>query len=79
MVIDVAAIERSLQRRRILEELISTEEGYIGDVRFLMNVSDWRVLLERDLADLLPGLHYHSSVSTDPITSPSIFYQPQLE
>ncbi|KAG7132266.1 hypothetical protein HYQ45_009287 [Verticillium longisporum] len=32
------ATERSLQRRRILEELISTEEGYIGDVRFLMNV-----------------------------------------
>ncbi|RDA88021.1 hypothetical protein CP532_3402, partial [Ophiocordyceps camponoti-leonardi (nom. inval.)] len=37
-VIDVAAVERSMQRRRILEELISTEEGYIGDVRFLMNV-----------------------------------------
>ncbi|PNH64059.1 hypothetical protein VD0001_g8964 [Verticillium dahliae] len=35
---DPAATERSLQRRRILEELISTEEGYIGDVRFLMNV-----------------------------------------
>ncbi|TDZ23565.1 T-lymphoma invasion and metastasis-inducing protein 1 [Colletotrichum orbiculare MAFF 240422] len=27
-----------MQRRRILEELISTEESYIGDVRFLMNV-----------------------------------------
>lgn len=37
-VLDKAAVERSLQRRRILEELISTEEGYIGDVRFLMNV-----------------------------------------
>ncbi|KAM4059431.1 rhoGEF domain-containing protein [Hirsutella rhossiliensis] len=37
-VIDAAATERALQRRRILEELISTEEGYIGDVRFLMNV-----------------------------------------
>ncbi|POR33075.1 Uncharacterized protein TPAR_06727 [Tolypocladium paradoxum] len=36
--IDAAATERSLQRRRILEELISTEEGYIGDIRFLMNV-----------------------------------------
>ncbi|KAK0657318.1 hypothetical protein B0T16DRAFT_57920 [Cercophora newfieldiana] len=35
---DPATIERSLQRRRILEELISTEESYIGDVRFLMNV-----------------------------------------
>ncbi|KAM0520172.1 hypothetical protein ACHAPE_003452 [Trichoderma viride] len=29
---DLAAIERSLQRRKVLEELISTEEGYIGDV-----------------------------------------------
>jgi hypothetical protein len=37
--VDSAAIERSLQRRRILEELITTEESYIGDIRFLMNVS----------------------------------------
>ncbi|RFU72294.1 round spore [Trichoderma arundinaceum] len=35
---DLASLERSLQRRRVLEELISTEEGYIGDIRFLMNV-----------------------------------------
>ncbi|KAH8130333.1 hypothetical protein FP744_10008965 [Trichoderma asperellum] len=35
---DLAVIERSLQRRKVLEELISTEEGYIGDIRFLMNV-----------------------------------------
>ncbi|KAF6840039.1 rho guanyl nucleotide exchange factor [Colletotrichum plurivorum] len=35
---DPMATERALQRRRILEELISTEEGYIGDIRFLMNV-----------------------------------------
>lgn len=37
-VVDAAITERSLQRRRILEELISTEESYIGDVRFLINV-----------------------------------------
>lgn len=37
--LDPAAADRSLQRRRILEELINTEEGYIRDVRFLMNVS----------------------------------------
>lgn len=36
--LDKEVLERSLQRRRILEELINTEEGYIGDVRFLMNV-----------------------------------------
>lgn len=35
---DTEVIERSLQRRRILEELLRTEESYIGDVRFLMNV-----------------------------------------
>ncbi|KAK4230517.1 hypothetical protein QBC38DRAFT_507374 [Podospora fimiseda] len=38
MILDPAVMERSLQRRRILEELITTEESYIGDVRFLMNV-----------------------------------------
>lgn len=37
--VDLATIERSLNRRRVIEELIRTEEGYIGDVRFLMNVS----------------------------------------
>jgi hypothetical protein len=36
--LDPGVSERALQRRRILEELISTEESYIGDVRFLMNV-----------------------------------------
>ena len=36
---DKAGISRSIQRRSILEELIATEENYIGDVRFLINVS----------------------------------------
>ncbi|KAI5866921.1 Dbl homology domain-containing protein [Durotheca rogersii] len=35
---DTGVTERLLQRRHILEELINTEEGYIGDVKFLMNV-----------------------------------------
>ncbi|KAI2468086.1 Dbl homology domain-containing protein [Annulohypoxylon bovei var. microspora] len=35
---DPGVIERLLQRRRILEEMINTEESYIGDVKFLMNV-----------------------------------------
>lgn len=67
-VLDKATVERSLQRRRILEELISTEEGYIGDVRFLMNVyvtilvslptlpSGLRSSINRNLADII-GLH----------------------
>ena len=36
--VDPAVAQRALLRRHILEELISTEESYIGDVRFLMNV-----------------------------------------
>lgn len=39
---DTKSKERSFHRRRILEELINTEEGYLGDVRFLMNVSHCR-------------------------------------
>lgn len=64
-VLDKATVERSLQRRRILEELISTEEGYISDVRFLMNVyvtilvslptmpSGLRSSINRNLADII--------------------------
>lgn len=37
---DKAALSRSIQRRSILEELIATEENYIGDVRFLINVCE---------------------------------------
>lgn len=38
IVIDQAVTNRLLQRRRVLEEIISTEESYLADVRFLMNV-----------------------------------------
>ncbi|RSL76586.1 hypothetical protein CEP51_009829 [Fusarium floridanum] len=34
---DFTATQRAFERRQILEELISTEESYIGDIRFLMN------------------------------------------
>jgi hypothetical protein len=37
--IDQDVLNRLLQRRRVIEELINTEEGYVGDVKFLMNVS----------------------------------------
>ena len=40
--LDPAVKERLLQRRRVIEELISTEESYIGDLKFLMNVSNPR-------------------------------------
>ena len=39
LVMDQAALNRLLQRRRVLEEIISTEEVYLADVKFLMNVS----------------------------------------
>lgn len=37
-VIDEAVNARSVQRRQVLEEIIRTEEGYVADIRFLMNV-----------------------------------------
>lgn len=38
LALNLASFERSLQRRQILEELINTEENYVGDIRFLTNV-----------------------------------------
>lgn len=38
IIIDEAVTKRSLQRRRVLEEMISTEENYVADVKFLTNV-----------------------------------------
>ncbi|KAL2180366.1 uncharacterized protein P884DRAFT_315765 [Thermothelomyces heterothallicus CBS 202.75] len=51
--VDPGVVERALQRRRILEELISTEENYIGDVQFLMNVY---VTILASLPSSPPGL-----------------------
>ena len=42
-VIDETAWLRSLQRRKIVEELIASEEGYISDLKVLINVS-WSCL-----------------------------------
>lgn len=38
-VIDDAVWERALQRRRTLEELVSSEESYVSDLKILVNVS----------------------------------------
>jgi hypothetical protein len=35
---DEAVTKRAIHRRQILEEIISTEESYVADIRFLMNV-----------------------------------------
>ena len=40
--IDQVVLNRLLQRRRVIEEIINTEESYVGDVKFLMNVSQLR-------------------------------------
>ena len=65
---DFAVSERAIQRRRILEELITTEESYIGDVRFLMNVGLRRAYpyLLAGSADCRTGLCDHSRFSTNP-------------
>jgi hypothetical protein len=38
IIVDQAVTQRQIHRRRIIEEIISTEEGYLADIRFLMNV-----------------------------------------
>jgi hypothetical protein len=50
-VIDESAWLRSLQRRKIVEELIASEEGYISDLKVLINVSwyDARATHDADL------------------------------
>jgi hypothetical protein len=39
IIIDQAVTNRLLQRRHVLEEIITTEESYVADVKFLMNVN----------------------------------------
>ena len=39
-VIDEAALLRAIQRRSILEELVSSEESYVADLKVLVNVSN---------------------------------------
>ncbi|KAK4251910.1 hypothetical protein C7999DRAFT_37281 [Corynascus novoguineensis] len=51
--VDFGVVERALKRRRILEELVRTEENYIGDVQFLMNVY---VTILASLPSSPPGL-----------------------
>lgn len=71
--VDAAAMERSLQRRRILEELINTEEGYIGDIRFLINVRCLNRIM--DCAHHFQGLYHHTCVPADPARGATVVYQ----
>ncbi|KAK1239664.1 hypothetical protein MKX07_001118 [Trichoderma sp. CBMAI-0711] len=73
-----AAIERSLQRRKVLEELISTEEGYIGDVRFLMNNLTEIVKLHEELLGELHRVVPHSEY-TQADLAPSLSTLPNAD
>lgn len=51
-VVDEAAWDRARQRRSILEELITSEESYVADLKVLVNVSRLRTVLQSpDQAD----------------------------
>ncbi|RDW84977.1 Dbl-containing protein [Coleophoma cylindrospora] len=58
LVIDQEVTNRLLQRRRVLEEIISTEEAYVADIKFLMNVY---VTLLASVPSL--SLHLRSSIN----------------
>jgi len=45
--IDQAVTNRLLQRRRVLEEIVTTEESYVADIRFLMNVCEPNIMLAK--------------------------------
>ncbi len=72
--LDKAVTNRLLQRRRVLEEIISTEESYLADVKFLMNVrlpstsnpSTWLMLL---------GLRDPSRVNSESYAQSASFHQ----
>ena len=53
-------VARSIQRRRILEELIETEEGYIGDIKFLMNASPVTIPTVVRLTDYRTNMRRHT-------------------
>src|SRR5688572_26771132 len=76
LVPDIAAVQRAAQRRRILEELISTEESYIGDLRFLMNVSFTAIDLAHESNDI-PGIYHHPRLDADPTSWPANVDQSQ--
>lgn len=68
-VIDESAWLRSLQRRKVVEELISSEEGYVADLKVLINVRNFfDSVSPADPVDFLGLLRnpYSTSHSTKP-------------
>ncbi len=78
LVIDQAVLNRLLQRRRVLEELVSTEEAYIADVKFLMNVSQdpWPV---EYFTHHRPGLCNSFSFPSESVIELESLNQPESE
>jgi hypothetical protein len=75
IVIDQAVTNRLLQRRRVLEELITTEESYVADLKFLMNVS---ILIDLPfLTDVSIGSCNAHVVDPNPVVESQSVHQSQ--
>jgi hypothetical protein len=75
-IIDESAWLRSVQRRKIVEEIISSEESYIGDLKILINVSSANYPLLLPVAEpmRLTGLLHNSQLCSRIINSNSIIH-----
>jgi hypothetical protein len=63
--IDEATWARAIQRRRTLEELVSSEESYISDLKVLVNVVSQRILILWEGVNLdFPGILYSDRICT---------------
>ncbi|KAK7969524.1 hypothetical protein PG988_008597 [Apiospora saccharicola] len=69
--IDPAVMERQLQRRRVIEELISTEESYIGDIKFF---DEYIIELHEDILGelhrVVPNSEYTQPQQVQPAHKP---------
>ena len=72
-VMDQAVTTRLLQRRRVLEEMISTEESYIADVKFLAHVSTHA--LKTPSSTNKSGLRDALGLHSEPFAGPSSIHQ----
>lgn len=63
--IDEAAWARAIQRRRTLEELVSSEESYISDLKVLVNVGSRRIFMTWEGNDFgILGILYSDRICT---------------
>jgi len=69
-IMDEAVNARSLQRQQVLEEIIRTEEGYVADIKFLMNVGYENISKEKKLT--LSDKVYGTLFASIPTMSPHL-------